>query len=209
VDDANSSLQALQVGLRRSLKTGVLVSANYQWSHGINDGSNGDGESDTPQNMNCRSCERGNADFDVRHNFTASMIWMLPVGKGHSILASASPVVNALLGDWQLSGIGTARTGLPLNVTLSRSASALPDGINSSQRPDVVPGQPLYPANQSPTLWLNPFAFTTPANGTWGNAGAAISCAAPASGRPTCPSRRDSPSASAWPSVSGRTSSIW
>jgi hypothetical protein len=35
----------------------------------------------------------------------------------------------------------------------------------------VVLGQPLYPANQSPTLWLNPYAFTTPANGTWGNAG--------------------------------------
>src|SRR5262249_10342589 len=52
-----------------------------------------------------------------------------------------------------------------------RSASALPDGINGSQRPDVLPQEPLYPANQSATLWLNPYAFTTPANGTWGNAG--------------------------------------
>ncbi len=79
--------------------------------------------------------------------------------------------MNTLLGGWQLSGIGVARTGLPLNVTLSRSASALPDGINSSQRPNVVFGQPLYPSNQSPTLWLNPYAFTIPANGTWGDAG--------------------------------------
>lgn len=171
VDDANSSLQALQVNLKRNLKTGLLVSANYQWSHGISDGSTGDGESDTPQNMNCRSCERGATDFDVRHNFTSSAIWILPVGKGHQLLGNSSRWMNSLLGGWQLSGIGTARTGLPLNVTLSRSASALPDGINSSQRPDAVPGQSLYPANQSPTLWLNPFAFTTPANGKWGNAG--------------------------------------
>lgn len=171
VDDANSSLQALQVNLKRNLTTGLLVSANYQWSHGISDGSTGDGESDTPQNMNCRSCERGATDFDVRHNFTTSAIWILPVGKGHQLLGGASPWMNRLLGGWQLSGIGTARTGLPLNVTLSRSASALPDGINSSQRPDVVPGQSLYPATQNPTLWLNPFAFTTPANGKWGNAG--------------------------------------
>jgi len=63
-----------------------------------------------------------------------------------------------------------ARTGLPANVTLTRNASALPDGINANQRPDLVPGQSLYPANQSPTLWLNPLAFTTPANGEWGNA---------------------------------------
>jgi len=54
---------------------------------------------------------------------------------------------------------------------MSRSASALPDGINSSQRPEVVLGQPLYPSGQSPTLWLNPYAFTTPPNGVWGNAG--------------------------------------
>jgi hypothetical protein len=171
VDDANSSLQALQISLRRNLRTGLLISANYQWSHGINDGSNGDGESDTPQNMNCRSCERGDADFDVRHNFTTSAIWMVPVGKGHRLLGNASPPVNAFFGGWQLSGIGTARTGLPGTVTLSRSASALPDGINSSQRPDAVPGQPLYPTNQTPDLWLNPYAFTTPANGKWGNAG--------------------------------------
>jgi Carboxypeptidase regulatory-like domain len=169
--NANSNLEALQVSLRRNLSTGLLISANYQWSHGISDGSNGGGESDTPQNMDCRSCERGDTDFDVRHNFTASAIWIVPVGKGHRLLGSPSPLANTLLGGWQLSGIGLAHTGLPTTITLSRSASALPDGINSSQRPDVVPGQPLYPANQTATLWLNPYAFTTPANGKWGNAG--------------------------------------
>jgi hypothetical protein len=169
--EGNSDLEALQVGLKRSLKTGLLVSANYQYSHGISDGSNGDGEPDALENNNCRSCGRGNADFDVRHNFTASLIWIVPVGKGHRLLGSSSRLVDTVLGGWQLSGIGMARTGLPLNVTLSRSASALPDGINSSQRPDVVLGQPLYPADQGPTLWLNPLAFTTPAKGTWGDAG--------------------------------------
>jgi len=170
-NQGNSDLEALQLGLKRSLKTGLLVSANYQYSHGISDGSNGDGESDSLENNNCRSCGRGNADFDVRHNFTTSLIWIVPVGKGHHLLGSSSRLVDTLLGGWQLSGIGMSRTGLPLNVTLSRSASALPDGINSSQRPDVVLGQPLYPADQGPTLWLNPLAFTAPAKGTWGDAG--------------------------------------
>jgi hypothetical protein len=167
----NSDLEALQIGLRRSLSTGVLVSANYQYAHGISDGANGDGESDTVQNNNCRSCDRGNADFDVRHNFTSSVIWLVPVGRGHRFLGNSPRWANSVFGGWQLSGIGLARTGLPLNVTISRSASALPDGINSGQRPNVVYGQPLYPSNQSPTLWLNPYAFTTPANGAWGNAG--------------------------------------
>jgi hypothetical protein len=170
--DANSHFHSLQLALRRSMSTGLLVSANYQWSHGISDGSNGGGEADAPQNMNCRSCERASQDFDIRHYFTSSAVWKLPVGKGHHFLGDRSELVNSLLGGWQLSGIGTARTGLPQNVTLSRSASALPDGINAGQRPDMVPGQSLYPAGGSTSaLWYNPLAFTTPANGTWGNAG--------------------------------------
>jgi hypothetical protein len=167
----NSDMEALQASLRRNISTGLLISANYQYSHGISDGSNGDGESDSLQNNNCRTCDRGNADFDVRQNFSSSAIWMIPAGKGRRWLASSSGVVNTLLGGWQLSGIGMARTGLPLNVTLSRSASALPDGTNSNQRPNVILGQPLYPSNQNPTLWLNPYAFSIPANGTWGDAG--------------------------------------
>jgi hypothetical protein len=169
--EGNSDMEALQVGLRRNMSTGLLISANYQFSHVISDGSNGDGESDTLQNNNCRTCDRGNADFDVRNNFTSSVIWNIPAGRNRRWLGNSSRLVNGLFGGWQLSGIGTARTGLPLNVTISRSASVLPDGINSGQRPNVVYGQPLYASNQSPTLWLNPYAFTTPPNGQWGDAG--------------------------------------
>ena len=54
---------------------------------------------------------------------------------------------------------GWHEQGCAGNVTLSRSVSALPDGINGSQRPNLVPGQSLYPANQSPNLRLNPAGF--------------------------------------------------
>jgi hypothetical protein len=168
--DANSNYNAIQVGLKRNMYSGLLFSANYQYSHGISDGSNGGGESDTPENNNCRSCERASTDFDMRHNFSASAIWTLPLGRGHMLLGDASPLVNDIVGSWEFSGMGLAHTGVPLNVTMSRSASALPDGINSSQRPDRVPGVSLYPSHQSAALWLNPAAFTTPANGLWGNA---------------------------------------
>ena len=165
----NSSYNALQIGLKRNMRRGLLVSANYQYSHTLSDGSNGGGESDAPENNNCRSCEWGVTDFDVRHNFTASTIWTLPVGRGHSLLGNASPVVDGILGGWEFSGIGMARVGLPLNVTLSRPATALPDQINSSQRPDRVPGVPLYSPHKTRAQFFNPAAFTTPANGVWGD----------------------------------------
>ena len=37
----------------------ISASSNYMWSHSINDGSIGGGESDTPQNSFCRSCDKG------------------------------------------------------------------------------------------------------------------------------------------------------
>ena len=170
----NLTMEALQVGLRRNLSTGLLISANYQWSHEITDGSTGDAESDTYQNVLCRQCERGAADFDVRHHITASTIWNVPVGNGHQLLGNASPILNTMLGGWQLSGIGQARGGLPMNITTTRSSSATvsPYGINASLRPNLVPGQPLYLSGNTVTggrLWLNPAAFAMPANLTWGN----------------------------------------
>ncbi|MBO0861992.1 MAG: TonB-dependent receptor [Chloracidobacterium sp.] len=170
----NMTLEALQVGLRRNISTGLLVVANYQWSHEITDGSTGDAENDTWQNVLCRTCERGDADFDVRHNFTASSVWNVPVGTGHHMLGASSPILNALLGGWQMSGIVMARTGLPMNITYSRSSSpsVSPYGISSGLRPNLVPGQPLYLSGNAPTgglLWLNPAAFSAPANGAWGD----------------------------------------
>jgi hypothetical protein len=94
-------------------------------------------------------------------------IWELPYGRG----GSASGFLGHVFGGWNLSGLLQARTGRPLTITVNRSSADLPDGNNSNQRPDIVPGVNPYPANQSPELWINPAAFAVPARGTWGNAG--------------------------------------
>jgi hypothetical protein len=61
---------------------------------------------------------------------------------------------------------------LPLNVTISRKATAVPDGNTSNQRPNYVGGVSLIPiTGQTIGDWINLAAFATPANGTWGNAG--------------------------------------
>jgi hypothetical protein len=166
-----STYNALELGVHRDLRTGLLISANYQLSHAIDDDSVGGAEAITPQNQSCIRCERASSQFDMRHYFTSSAIWRVPVGRGHALLGNAGPVLNTLIGGWQMAGVGSIRGGLPLNVLLSRSATALPDQINSNQRPNRVPGVPLYPANRTTHQWLNSAAFSVPANGTWGNAG--------------------------------------
>jgi hypothetical protein len=117
------------------------------------------------------NCERASSDQDMRHYFTASTVWQIPVGRGHTILGSVPRYLDQIVGGWQLSAMGYVRSGLPLNVTVNRNTTDLPNGINQAQRPDRVPGVPLYPAHKTTALWLNPAAFAVPATGTWGNLG--------------------------------------
>ncbi|MBV8897799.1 MAG: TonB-dependent receptor, partial [Acidobacteriaceae bacterium] len=64
-DVGNSTFEALQFNARRAFQNGLLFSANYMWSHSINDDSIGGGESDTPQNPFCRACDKASSDDDV------------------------------------------------------------------------------------------------------------------------------------------------
>jgi hypothetical protein len=160
-DVGNSTFHALQLNIRRVFQNGFLFSANYMWSHSINDGSIGGGESDTPQNSFCRSCDKASSDDDVRHSFNFSAVYRLPFR-------------STLLRGWTLSVIGTAQTGLPLNITIDRGNASVPGdfAISGSERPNYVYGVPLTPPSGSnPQQWINPAAFSTPAAGTFGNLG--------------------------------------
>lgn len=141
---------------------GLLVRVNYMYSHALNDGSSGGGGADGngPQNVACRACEKGNSSYDARQVLTSNFAYQLPFGQKH------------WYGGWQWSGIASARSGLPLNVTVTRKATDVPDGNTlSSERPDLVPGVPLYLDYGASGLWLNAAAFTAPKPGTWGNLG--------------------------------------
>jgi hypothetical protein len=54
------------------------------------------------------------SDFDVPHRFVASGIWEMPFGRGKAIGADMHPVLNGILGGWQLSAIYVAQSGTPL-----------------------------------------------------------------------------------------------
>jgi len=150
-----------------------LVSANFMWSHSINDGSIGGGESDTPQNSFCRSCDRASSDDDVRTVFNLSVVYQLPFGAGKRYLGTPG-IARMAFGGWTMSAIGTAQTGLPVNITIDRSNGSVPGNfaISGAERPDYVFGTPLTPPGGStPQEWINPAAFTIPASGTFGNLG--------------------------------------
>jgi hypothetical protein len=169
-NDANDSFNAMQISLQRRFLSGFSWQTQYMWSHGIADGSIGSGTSVSFQNMACRVCDRSDSPIDVRQTMTSNGIYLLPFGRGRRYL-NGNGVLTNILGGWQLSGIATASTGRPVNITIKRKPSALPDGNTSSQRPDLVPGVSIYTVKQTVDNWFNPAAFAVPAAGTWGDLG--------------------------------------
>jgi hypothetical protein len=172
-DAGNSTFHALQLNVRRTFQNGLLFSANYMWSHSINDDSIGGGESDTPQDSFCRSCDKASSDDDVRRAFNLSGVYQLPFGAGKPYL-SGPGVARSVLGGWTLSAIGTVQSGLPVNITIDRSNGSVPGdyAVSGEERPNYVVGVPLTPpAGSTPNDWINAAAFSTPAAGTFGDLG--------------------------------------
>ena len=197
-DIGASTYHALGLSLERRFSKGLSFQSRYTWSHSINDGSVGGGESNGPQNVNCLSCDKGPSVFDIRHNIAVDSVYELPFGPGKEFL-NGGGVLGKVAGGWSLSGVGLWHTGHPLTVQMDLSNTIsnpnnpfagnfpstylLPDGNDqTSVRPDIVPGVPLtLPGgghNRVPLI--NIAAFQAPpvdANGNftrYGNAGNGI-----------------------------------
>ncbi|HEY6331447.1 MAG TPA: TonB-dependent receptor, partial [Blastocatellia bacterium] len=101
-NDNNSEFQGLQASLQRSFAHGLVLSANYLWSHEIDDGSVGGGDADFPEDPECRSCARASGDFDVRQTFHVSLVYELPFGPGKPYIDQPG-IARALLGSWEVA----------------------------------------------------------------------------------------------------------
>ena len=184
-DIGASTYHALGLSLQRRFIKGFFFQSRYAFSHAINDGSVGGGESNGPQNVNCLPCDKGPSVFDIRHNFTANLVYDFPFGPGKSLL-NDSGTLGKVVGGWSISSVGLWHTGHPLTVQMGLNNSIaggtfagfsqtylLPDGNDqTTQRPDVIPGVPLTlpGGGHNGVPLINPAAFQAPpvdANGNF------------------------------------------
>jgi hypothetical protein len=110
---------ALQTSLNRRFSKGLSLGAQYTWAHSIGT-SSGSNEARTAQDPYNFASDRGNNNFDVRHTFNLSTLYELPFGRGRRFGNTAGGFTDAVLGGWQLGGIVNARSGVPIEVSISR-----------------------------------------------------------------------------------------
>ncbi len=168
------TFNALNLKLERRFASGFSFLVSYSWSHSIDTDSGGSFGSPNLNPANFQ-LDKGSSDFDIRHRFVGSILYELPFGKGKALLASASPLVNQLVGGWQLNLIPSFQSGVNRNVTspnlstiafVTQRADAT--GIDSGSAFNVngvsiTPGQD-FGGNNTSLYWFNPNAFSqTPA----------------------------------------------
>jgi Carboxypeptidase regulatory-like domain len=116
------------------------------------------------------SLDWGLSQINLNQNFTASVIYQLPFGKGRKFGNSWSGPLDTALGNWELTVIEKATSGFPVFVVDSNNGS----GVNFQNNGNslIRPNQTCSPQSGPQNLgeWFNTSCFTTPAIGELGNA---------------------------------------
>jgi hypothetical protein len=147
---ASANYNALQADARRSFKNGFLFEAAYTYSRALG------AQVGQSQFFN----ENGPTAYDRPHIFTLNYVYDLPFFRGQRSLAAAT------LGGWEVSGISTFQSGVPITATISADRAGVG---NTGQRPNVA-GHITY-QHGNVNNYFSTANFTQPALGTFGNEG--------------------------------------
>ncbi|HTQ63011.1 MAG TPA: carboxypeptidase-like regulatory domain-containing protein [Candidatus Solibacter sp.] len=114
VDAFTSNYHSLQAEMQKRFSGTSMVNISYTWSHGLTTDptDRSTGGANLPQVTGDLRNNYGPTVADRRHVLTANFVYELPW------LRNAKGVEGYVLGGWQISGIQTFQTGLPLTAVL-------------------------------------------------------------------------------------------
>lgn len=169
---AQSSYNSMQLSVTRRFENGLQFLASYTLAKSIDNASGQGGGAGVTGVLNPGAvgetspilgnqldprANRGVSDFDRKHRFVFSFLYDLP----KPAMADKSTAGRFLLTNWQVAGIITSMSGLPIDVVDNGAGSlyGLSGGGNTLARPNIV-GDPF--SNIPAGYYFNPFAFARP-----------------------------------------------
>jgi hypothetical protein len=172
-----SNYNSLQTSLTKRFSHGLSVLATYTWSKALGETGNGLGDVSslelsfpTGDQTNPRQAY-GPLSFDRTHRFIMSFVYETPK------LSSGPKFSRALLAGWQVSGITTLQSGLPITVMDSTAGSIYGATAYLTARAECTGASQVSNGSVADRLtkYFNPAGFTTaPAIGDgtgYGNCG--------------------------------------
>lgn len=172
IDAFTSNYHSLQAQLQKRFAGNSMFNISYTWSHGLttDPADRSTGGANLPQVTGDFRGNYGPTVADRRHVLTANFVYDLPFYRSQQGLA------GHFLGGWEISGIQTFQTGLPLTAVLGNGGCASGTGVTCNDptgsgcllsasplgcRPNQV-GDPNSGAPHSFSNWFNSAAFSAP-----------------------------------------------
>src|SRR5581483_8423007 len=157
-NSGKSWYDSMQVRVERAFRNGFTVSGAYTWGKSLASGSvaGTQNEANGYRNPTNFRIDKGPGPTDIRHRLVVSTVAELPFGKGKPLFNNIPGAVNYMIGGWQISAIGTFKSGSLVTPSLSF------DNSNAgSNRPDAV-GDPNSNAPHTLQQWFNTSVFVNP-----------------------------------------------
>ncbi|MHB1022686.1 MAG: TonB-dependent receptor [Acidobacteriaceae bacterium] len=168
--NGTASYHSLQVGFEKRMSHNLQFRSNFTWSKTMDLSASG--------NITFGSPQLGDP-FDLRWNRGISYLNVPLISISNFVyttpaLKSWNPIMQNILGNWEVSGIVTMQSGSPFGIAGGGSNNN--SGAQQyGDRADVVPGQVAWTHRGNRQQWLtkyfNTAAFTTNAPGTFGTSG--------------------------------------
>jgi hypothetical protein len=164
-----STYHALQTNYRRRFQRNLLANVSYTWAKTLDPISSDGGlvEHDSRNISN----NRGVADFDRTHRFTAAFVYQLPTTAWMKSNAFGKYAASG----WSINGMTTLQSGAPFSVLGNTTANAFFAQV-ARVRPSLAPGRTIDSARKSGSVqsrlsqFFDPTAFAN-SEDAWGNAG--------------------------------------
>lgn len=183
---ATAYYNAAEVEVQHRLGSGITFDSTYTFARSLADNqgpsSNGGFCNETACNRSGdyynRHSEYGNT-YGPRHRWLTTIIYQLPFGKGQHFVQISNPILNAIVGGWQMSNIFEVQSG-PFLTPYFSGADPSGTGIGlegRSQLPDHI--GPISPGNPNASQWFLSSGYACPG----GDCQAGTSAAHPPIGR--------------------------
>lgn len=180
ITEASSWYNALQVVFRKRAGKYLNFQGNYTWSKNMSDSDAGANSwlgtigVSTPQELDHLNKEWSVSANDATNRLVGAVMFQLPIGRGFLVGGNMNPILNAVVGGWQLNTLATYQSGQPLNFGMATGRIA--DG---DQRPNVSEsclagsfktGTSLTKAAETGMPYLKVSCFSDPGDQMPGNA---------------------------------------
>jgi hypothetical protein len=169
---------ALQATLQKRYSDGLQFQVAYTYSKCMTDSSGYYGSwggQATPtfpywQNLYDKKAEWGPCYYDVTHSLTTYAVYDLPFGRGRKFGNDINKAVNAVAGDWSISGIYSLHSGFPLTIGAGDASGTKSRGPRANcNAPANVFGKQDSPSGGF--QWFDPNSYGAPNPHTFGTCG--------------------------------------